>query len=204
MKFTLPHLLFTLVSFSMFSNATFSQNLTPVNIILTDSNKFDSLSLSKLKFATQTLEEVFNSDGFRQAVLNENFNVGNNNLSASQIYEIIISGMDNYINKPKDNSIDIRLDIFDRYYGHNNFGITDMETRITRTHRCYILENDLNCYVSHLAHEYMHQIGFYDKRSGMFGTGTKTKSVPYKIGNIVDKLISNSSFCRAINRTCTL
>jgi hypothetical protein len=47
----------------------------------------------------------------------------------------------------------------------------------------------------------MHEIGFLDDRTWAFGT--KTKSVPYKIGNIIDTLIGNTTPCIAKDETCT-
>jgi hypothetical protein len=164
-------------------------------------DSFDEESSAILDTSMRELEQVFNSEKFKQMVLNETFDVGNFNLSSEDIYELIISGKDNYIDKPEDNSIDIRVRVFDKYAGSGNFGFTDMKTRITRTHRCYILKNSRKCYTSHLAHEYMHQIGFYDKRTWLFGK--KTSSVPYKIGRIVDELIENDAKCFAKKETCS-
>lgn len=177
----------------------FAQQRVKVNAIQVDSS-FDQASLAKLNEAVKILDSIFNSEEFAQAVCHTEFNVGNYNLKNYQILELIRSGADNYKDKPKDYSIDIRVKVFNEYFGHGNFGITDMNTRVTRTHRCYILHNDIKCYISHLAHEYMHQIGFYDKRYR--GVGTKTKSVPYKIGNIVDTLIGNTNPCLAKDETC--
>ncbi|MEN5195777.1 hypothetical protein [Sphingobacterium faecium] len=177
-----------------------AQQHVTVNVIKVDST-FDKESASRLEFATTELERVFNSDAFHQAVLREKFTVGNYNLTSAEIYELIVSGMDNYKDKPKDYSIDLRVSVFPNYQGHGNYGITDMNTRITRTHRCFILNNDVKCYIGHLAHEYMHQIGFYDERTWVL-LGKKTSSVPYRIGNIVNKLIGNDDACPAINKTC--
>jgi hypothetical protein len=164
-------------------------------------DSFDPKSSVFLETAIQELKQVFNSEEFKLTVLNESFKVGNYELSSLEIFELILSGKDNYINKPEDNSIDIRVKVFDKYAGSENFGFTDMNTRITRTHRCYIFYNSQKCYTSHLAHEYMHQIGFYDKRTWLFGK--KTESVPYKIGRIIDRLIENDAKCSAKKTTCS-
>ena len=176
---------------------SFSQKVK-VNTIIIESN-FDSISMSKLNESSIILEKIINSEEFKTEVLKEKFRIGNNKLSSQEIYDLIITGKDNYKNKPSDYSIDLRVKLFDEYAGSGNFGFTDMNTRITRTHRCYIIENDTKCYTSHLAHEYMHQIGFIDKRNIFL---KKTNSVPYKIGRIIDKLIDNKSHCVAIKSTC--
>lgn len=186
--------------FLIISYLSFAQQRVKVNAIQVDSS-FDQVSLSKLNEAVKILDIIFNSEEFARDVSHTEFSVGNFGLENYQILELIKSGADNYIGKPKDYSIDIRVKVFNEYFGHGNFGITDMGTRVTRTHRCYILKNDVKCYISHLAHEYMHEIGFYDNKTWLLGT--KTKSVPYKIGNIVDKLIENATPCIAKDETCT-
>lgn len=180
--------------------STVSLSQVRVQTIKVD-DSFDTTSSAILDTTIKELEGVFNSKEFKQTVIDETFNVGNYGLSSKDIYELIISGKDNYIDKPKDNSIDIRVRVFDEYAGSGNFGFTNMKTRVTRTHRCYILKNLQKCYTSHLAHEYMHQIGFYDKRTWLFGK--KTSSVPYKIGRIVDELIENDAKCFAKKETCS-
>jgi len=186
--------------YCLFIQSSYGQQRVKVQAIQVDSS-FDNASLLKLQDAVKVLDSIYNSEAFAQAVLHTEFNVGNFGLSNSQILELIRSGADNYKDRPKDYSNDIRVKLFNEYFGHGNFGITDMNTRVTRTHRCYILHNDVKCYISHLGHEYMHQIGFYDERTWF--AGTKTKSVPYKIGNIIDALIDNPTHCLAKDETCT-
>jgi hypothetical protein len=196
----MKNLLINLLLFFFIFKTTYGQQRVKVNAIQVDSS-FDSASLLKLQEAVKVLDSIYNSEAFAQAVLQTDFNVGNFGLTNYQILELIKSGADNYIDKPKDFSIDLRVKLFDEYFGHGNFGITDMKTRVTRTHRCYILHNDIKCFISHLGHEYMHEIGFLDVRIWAFGT--KTKSVPYKIGNIINTLIGNNTPCIAKDETCT-
>ncbi|RZJ22054.1 MAG: hypothetical protein EON51_09155 [Acinetobacter sp.] len=105
---------------------------------------------------------------------------------------MILTGQ-NDISRTQDYSIDLRLKLYDKYRGGNEFGYTGMEDRITSTHRCYVLNNDVKCYASHLVHEYMHQIGFRDVKSWRGGKWTKINSVPYKVGRLVDKFIANNN-----------
>lgn len=175
------------------------QNITKVRAIKVDSS-FDEQSSKILKIAIERLEKIFNSKEFKNEVLKAKLRIGNKGLSNSEIFELIMSGENKHMNESVDFSIDLRLRVFDNYFGSGNFGITNMTTRVTRTHRCFILENNIDCYISHLAHEYMHQIGFIDKRTWFLGK--KTKSVPYKIGNIVKKILGSNSSCRAKKKTC--
>jgi len=177
-----------------------AQQKVRVNPIVMDDN-FDNISLNKLNEAAKILDSVFNSEEFAKQVLATNFKVGNFGLTSADILEVIKSGMDSFANKPKDYSIDIRVTVYDKYKGGDEFGRTNMNTHVTETHRCYILNNDVKCYVSHLAHEYLHEIGFYDERTWVFGK--KNKSVPYKIGDIVDTIIKNKKPCYAQHSTCT-
>lgn len=191
------------LSFALFFfciNIASAQQKVKINPIIIDNN-FDDASLNKLNEAAKILDSVFNSNEFIKQVLATSFKVGNFGLSNGDILEIIKSGMDSLANKPKDYSIDIRVTVYDKYKGGDEFGRTNMNTHVTETHRCYILNNDVRCYASHLAHEYLHQIGFYDEKTWIFGK--KNKSVPYKIGDIVDRIIGNTNPCYAQHSTCT-
>jgi acyl carrier protein len=176
-----------------------AQQRVRVNAIQID-DSFDTLSIKKLHQAEKLLYSIFNSQDFKTEVTRTKFNIGNYGFTSMGIYELIVSGTNDYKEKVKDYSIDLKVGVFDAYLGYDNFGTTDMKTRITRTHRCYILDNDVKCYASHLAHEYMHQIGFLDNRTWILGG--KAQSVPYKIGKIVDRLINNDTTCFAIKKTC--
>lgn len=188
-----------LFSFFLFGLCGLSLGQIKINPILVDSS-FDSVSNAKLQQAVFIMDSVFNTKSFAQEVLSSTFDVGNEGLSSQDILALLFSGKDHFKDTLYDGCIDLRLKVFDSYYGSLNFGITDMSTHITRTHRCFILQNNVKCYVSHLAHEYMHQIGFYDWHSTWIGP--KTQSVPYKIGNIVDKLIGNTGPCLAKKEEC--
>ena len=194
---------FSLLLFLSFDPSSFGQE--SIHIHMQPDSTFDLASQQKLQEAAKILELALNSNEFKQMVLDENFNVGNNNLSSEEIYALLVGGQDNYINAEKDGELNFRLSVFDAPFkkkNNDNFGVTNMTTRVTRTHRCFILNNDIKCYASHIMHEYMHQIGFIDKRS-FLGLGKKTNSVPYKIGRIVDKLIGNPTSCIAQQGTCT-
>lgn len=163
-------------------------------------NSFDSASQAKLNEAISMLSDIFNSEKFAQKILHAQLRFANRSQSRVDIFTMVVTGM-NDINSSKDGAVTIKVKLFDEYAGHGNFGITDMETRETRTHRCYVLNNDVKCYASHLAHEYMHQIGFLDKKRFVL-FGTKDRSVPYVVGDIVDELLDNKSKCVAIEQTC--
>lgn len=172
-----------------------------VQPVLVDSS-FDAASEVKLHIAVALLDSIYNSEAFAQAVLAETFSVGNYSLSGAAILEIIRSGMDNYKDAEKDYSIDLRVRVYDAYKGGKEYGNTQMNSRITATHRCYILNNDVHCYVSHLAHEYMHEIGFYDVKSWVGLKRTKINSVPYKVGGIVSRIMNKKYQCAYQTSTC--
>lgn len=164
-------------------------------------DSFDDASKLKLKEAVQKLEQVFNSEKFAQLVAAEKFKVGHFNMSAADIYDLIKSGKNNYQGSVADSVIDLKLKLYDKFKGGSEFGRTMMSSRITETHRCYVLENSVDCYVVHLAHEYMHQIGFSDIRS-LRALFKKTSSVPYKIGDIVRDCLGTTDHCEAKKSTC--
>jgi hypothetical protein len=170
--------------------------------VLNDS--FDAVSEQRLNNSMQSLQEIFNSDEFKVLVRAADLSVGNRNLTNVQILQLILSGANNYKNAAPDGVIEFPVRVFDKYKGWGNFGTTFMKpsnARITETHRCYILNNSPECYTAHLAHEYMHLIGFTDKRDGWFGP--KTNAVPYRIGNIVEELLGGNLGCSAQKTTCS-
>lgn len=176
----------------------------PIEIMIVQMDNFDSKSKKKLDSAVVILETVINSSEFRNQLSKINFKTGNRGLTNKEIIQMILTGQ-NDIGEYQDYVMDLRLRLYDDFVGGDEFGHTGMSSRITSTHRCYILNNDVKCYVSHLAHEYMHQIGFRDEktRTGLF-KWTKTKSVPYKIGRLVEKFIDNKNKCIAQHdKSCT-
>lgn len=193
-----------ILSLSLFmalASIAVAQQQLKIKVIFTDSS-FDDASKAKLYQAVALLDSVYNSKAFGELVLAENFNVGNHNLSSADILELVRSGMDNYKGALKDYSMDLRLNVYDFYKGGKEYGNTKMKSRITSTHRCYILKNDFTCYATHLAHEYMHEIGFYDVKSWDGIKRIKTNSVPYKIGRIVTKIINKPNKCSYQTTTC--
>ncbi len=180
-----------------------AQRNPPVDVVAVKlDDSFDTESSLKLDSSISMLRRVFNSEEFAIDVAHTKFLIANNKKTNAEIYLMIVTGMNNYLNASIDGQVALKVKLFNEFAGSGNFGITDMVTRETRTHRCYVLDNDVKCYASHLAHEYMHQIGFIDKKRFIF-FGTKTRSVPYIIGNIVDKLLKNNSKCISIDKSCT-
>ncbi|WP_293304109.1 hypothetical protein [Pedobacter sp. UBA5917] len=192
--------LFFVLFFAGFFSVVAQQKVS-VKPIFIDSS-FDSISKVKAYESVKILDSVFNSDAFEELVLAEKFTVGNNSLSSVDILDLIRGGADNFKGSPKDYSIDLRLGVYDAYKGGKEYGNTKMASRITYTHRCYIIKNATRCYASHLAHEYMHEIGFYDVKSWEGVRRTKANSVPYKIGNIVARIIGKPSGCSYQTSTC--
>jgi hypothetical protein len=171
-----------------------------INPILVDSS-FDAASLQKLQEACALLDSVLNSPAFADTVRKTRFRRFNRGLTSEQILDVILSGMNDYSRAPKDYSIDLRVSIYDRYKGGSEYGNTNMnKPRVTTTHRCYVLNNDVRCYASHLAHEYMHQIGFVDSERLW---QKKDGSVPYLINGIVDALLNTPGVCPAQTGVCT-
>lgn len=181
-----------------------AQRIPPVDVIAIKlDNSFDPTSANKLDEAIALLAQTLNSEEFAREVLHARFRIAAHKKNSVDIYKLIVTGMNNYEGASEDLEVALKVKLFDEFVGHGNFGITDMDTRETRTHRCYVLKNDVTCYASHLAHEYMHQVGFIDKKRFIL-FGTKTRSVPYVIGDIVHKLLGNTSECEAIDENCTI
>ena len=100
-----------LVSCFLILNSSYGQQSVKVNVVQVDSS-FDAASLLKLQEAVKVLDSIYNSEAFAKAVLLTDFNVGNFGLTNYQILELIKLGVDNYKDKPKDFSIDLRVKLF--------------------------------------------------------------------------------------------
>ena len=189
------------LSIMFITTGVFAQSPLKVNPIMIDSS-FDALSLEKLKMATQMLDSVLNSQAFKDGVTQLDLRIGNLGLTNNEILKLILSGANWYKDSTPDFAMDLHLMVFDKYRGAGNFGVTDMNTHVTATHRCFIWQSDVRCYAAHLAHEYMHEIGFLDEKTGVWPFRRKTSAVPYQIGNLINRLLGNQTPCVAIHSTC--
>lgn len=160
-----------------------------------ETKNYDVQSLAKLKIAVQLLDSILATDAFKQNVLNASF-IGTNGRSNQEIYDHLMSGNSKYDNSG-DRTINLYLAAYNKYAGGGELGKT--VGKVTSTHRCFILRNDVRCLARHLIHEYMHVQGYHHYKSQK----PKSKTVPYVIGDMVRTMLAGP-FCSAIKDNCSL
>lgn len=157
--------------------ATLIQNGTRLRIEVHAREGFTETELATHKKACEALEEVVNSEVFKQMVLSTHF-TSTNGLSNQQILDRIYSGADN-INTASDGDIDVHVIMYHK--ANRTVGYTYPDTHKTWVNRKFY--GDVKSIAANIAHEAMHKIGF-DHSSASEHT-----SVPYAIGSIIEVLI---------------
>lgn len=159
--------------------------MTTVNIISV--KNFNQREKELLQQSVTLIEQVINSDVFRDRVLKFSYNgknVFNNNrgLSNEQILKLLLSGKEEYNNRI-DNVLDFILEI-STACPKGVIGTTYNGKR-TETYRCKINEMNEAEYAGHLIHEYCHYLGFSHSKKY---NKTRQYTVPYAIGYLVRDL----------------
>jgi hypothetical protein len=136
------------------------------------------------------LEKLINSKEFEEKIVNSKtfyrnkipFISKKNKYTNTQILSILKSGKE--LNTIKDNIINLKLHLYDSK--KNEIGHTDSNLQI-HTHRGYFKNNPIEYYLSHILHEYCHTLGF---KHSYWKLPFRSKTVPYKIGNITKELLT--------------
>lgn len=157
--------------------ATLIQNGNKLRIEVHAREGFTETELVTHQRACENLEEVINSEVFRQMVLSTHF-TSTNGLSNQQILDRIYSGADN-INTEPDGDIDVHVIMY--YKSNRTVGYTYPGTHKTWVNRRFY--GEVKDIANNLIHEYLHKVGF-DHSSASEHT-----SVPYAIGLIIEVLI---------------
>lgn len=139
---------------------------------------FTEKEFIKFKSAVELLLLVVNSQEFRRRIFNSEF-LYTNGLSSLEIYNLFMSGKDQY--SGADNDLDIKITIY--YANNRTVGYTYPNTNRTWINRKFFQYYSIDKIVNNLVHEYCHNIGFTHPSSGY-----SQFNVPYAIGNIAGEL----------------
>lgn len=158
---------------------------------------------NKIDLAAQRMELVFNSEEFKNFVLNFSYPVtycsgrlwwkkcttetrscfvDNQGLTNFQIYNRLMSGAETLDQTP-DSEADIFVEV-DRRNRRGVIGYTYPSTKWQWIYQWVLLRYSIFDIASNLAHEWCHKIGFDHSYKW---TATREYSVPYAIGNFVSK-----------------
>lgn len=174
-------------------NTIFSQEKTPFKIVVQNLNEQGKYQ-QMVTDAIALLNEVLNTPEFKQKVESHTYDWVDvdgayKNLTGKQIFDIL------YVQKPLATmnlyikSRGVRLGA----YFSGTLGVTSVNTNSTRTYKHWLDLSDQNYqktvveYASHIAHEYCHQRGFFDKD---YDQPSYREVVPYAIGDIVCELLN--------------
>lgn len=158
-----------------------------VRVVVHEHRDYDEEQLKKLEQVKTLLENIINSEEFKNEVLAMKVSEDNNpdHLTNQQIYDIIMKADEvAYPNSP--NVIDLNLRMkpipfykpFTSVVGYTYPGINYIVTYRGKFNDCKLYD-----LASHYAHEWTHKLGFghEDKKTWDF-------SVPYLVDDIVEKL----------------
>jgi len=158
--------------------------------------KFSAAEKEKINEALLLLEQVVNSDLFKNKVFSFNQPdktpsfVMNNNKSNEEIYEQLMSGADKF-ETGRDYELDLEIVPFeskDMKQGGTYMGYVRMNARIIHLNNGYINSNHPVVTAGVILHEYMHNLDFHhDQGIGPFRKLIKEHdyTVPYALGFIV-------------------
>lgn len=149
---------------------------------------FTGTSLDKLNKAFQVLEQVVNSNEFKDRVLNfkngncERQYASNKGLTNEQIYQIFMEGKET-LQQNTPGEMNYFLKLYNRPWSRV-IGYTSGNTNLININWKFFKKYEPAEVAGNLAHEWIHKIGFDHK------SAKEHDSAPYAIGYIVEELAS--------------
>lgn len=147
---------------------------------------FDGEGLAKLKLAFKVLEQVVNTEEFKDRIINFKNSKGlrefasNNELSNEQIYAIFMDGRET-LQQNTPSEMNFYLKLYNRPWS-KVIGYTSGDTNQINLNWKYFKNFTPSQVASNLAHEWTHKIGFDHK------SAKEHDSAPYAIGRIVGEM----------------
>lgn len=147
---------------------------------------FDGKSLEKLKLSFKVLEEVVNTEEFKDRVINFKNSKGvrafasNKGLSNEQIYAIFMEGRET-LQQDTPGEMNFYLKLYHKPWSRV-IGYTSGDTNVININWKYFKNFAPAQVASNLSHEWTHKIGFDHK------SAKEHDSAPYAIGYIVEEM----------------
>lgn len=148
---------------------------------------FDGAKGEKMEKALRALEEVVNSEEFKERVINfknkkgERAFASNKGLTNEQIYAQFMEGRET-LQQDTPNEMNFWLKLYNKPWSRV-IGYTTPTVNLININWKYFKGNEVSSVASNLAHEWTHKIGFGHK------SASEHDSAPYGIGYIVGDLI---------------
>ncbi len=150
---------------------------------------YSTTERQKLDQATKLMADVLNSKEFRDAVLSAEFDgkpgFASDDRSPTEVYATIRAAKENYTDAA-DGEVDLNLNLENfSWFQRNVVGYTTESSDTLTTNRKFFSGYDATEVAGHLAHEWLHKLGFeHDFKA----TARRPDSVPYELGELVEKL----------------
>lgn len=148
---------------------------------------FDGEKGEKMYAAFRALEEVVNSEEFKEQVINFKNTKGvrafasNKGLSNEEIYAQFMEGRET-LQQNTPNEMNFFLKLYNKPWS-KVIGYTSQKINVININWKYFKGNSVNNVAANLAHEWTHKIGFGHK------SAAEHDSAPYAIGYIVGQLV---------------
>ncbi len=148
---------------------------------------FDGDKGAKMEAALRVLEDVVNSEEFKEKVINFKNKKGqrafasNNGLSNEDIYAKFMEGRET-LQPNTPNEMNFFLKLYHKPWSRV-IGYTSASTNLININWKYFKGNSVDNVAANLAHEWVHKIGFGHK------SASEHDSAPYGIGYIVGQLV---------------
>lgn len=156
----------------------------PMRVSLGKVTGYSATEQQKLGKATQLMEKVLNSREFRDAVVNHP-GFADEARSPQDIYAAIRAAKENFT-EAADGEVDLNLDLRNlSWFSRNVVGYTTAGSDTITTNRRFFSGFEPNELAGHLAHEWLHKLGFEHDHGR---TAERPNSVPYAIGDLVEQL----------------
>lgn len=159
--------------------------MTPKFKVKLTTKNFNSDQQKKIEAAAKIVEECFNSDYFRAAVLNK-MTLGKpffhyTNDSRDTVYKKLMAGAE-VLDQTEDFEADIFVEL-DNSFSWSAIGYTYPNTKWQWIYNRFFKGASIEAIAGNLAHEWCHKIGYEHEFKY---TRLREHSVPYWVGNFVE------------------
>ena len=163
-----------------------------LRIAIQSAKNFNSTQLQHLEKSRALLEQIVNTEEFKQRVLHFTYQgqetyVQNQGLTNLQIYNLIMRAAEQLPQKTAINqTMDLSVQLYtSSWFGRNVVGYTTASTSTIYMNTYFYNSASPGDSAANMIHEWLHKLGFeHDYNS----TTRRPYSVPYAIGNIVSEM----------------
>ena len=145
---------------------------------------------SKLQAAERKIRSVISSESFRSAVINHTYGgrktfKDNGGYSNTQIYQKILDAAEK-LQPTRNNTMDLGVKMY--YENSDTVGFTMTNSKVINMNTKFFNKYSSHQVSRNMMHEWLHKLGF---KHAVSYSSSRDYSVPYAIGNIMQRLALN-------------